>query len=209
MGAFSTGSITAIIGGSIRVMIDTAGMFITPERARRIRFSEPTFRVRPALLVRKGNPFELHSYEQALRKPGIRLAAISGSVEEHLLLRMGFEQNRLITLPDARSGHAVIESGRVDGFALSSPSLRWMMMQKRKHRAEIAVPFDQPSSVLTGRLGYGAFVFRKKDNTLQSAWNDVQKSFIGSSEHLRLLRSFGFTEGELPGAITTAEVLSP
>ncbi len=185
------------------------GMFITPERARRIRFSEPTFHVRQALLVRKGNPLALHSYEQARRRPGTRIAVISGSVEEQLLRQMDYPKERLVAMPDAQSGHVVVEVGSADGLALSSPSLHWMMMQKREHRAEIAVPFDQPSSVLTGRLGYGAFVFRKKDNTLQSAWNDVQKGFIGSSEHLRLLRSFGFTEGELPGSITTAEVLSP
>lgn len=191
-----------------RIDVIASGMFITPERAAQVRFSEPTFHALQALLVRRGNTLSLHSYEQALQHPEIRVAVLSGSVEEHLLLRMSFPKERLIAVPDAKSGRSAVESGIADGLALSSPTLRWMMLQSRKSRIEIAEPFEQPPAAM-GRFGYGAFVFRREDSALQSAWSDAQKGFVGSTEHVQLLRSFGFTEAELPGPVTTAEVLSP
>ena len=192
--------------GNIDVI--ASGMFITPERARRARFSEPTFHARQALLVRKGNPLALHSYEQALKRPGTRITAISGSVEEQLLLHIGYSKERLVPVPDALTGLSAVESGIADGLALSSPTLRWITSHNRGNRVEIAQPFDQPRATI-GNLGYGAFVFRKQDGALQHAWSDAQKGFIGSPDHVHLLKRFGFTEKELPGRITTAEVLSP
>ncbi|NTV62864.1 MAG: transporter substrate-binding domain-containing protein, partial [Oscillochloris sp.] len=38
-----------------------AGMFITPDRAQRVAFSQPTFHVKQGLLVLVGNPYGLHS----------------------------------------------------------------------------------------------------------------------------------------------------
>jgi polar amino acid transport system substrate-binding protein len=192
-----------------RIDVIAAGMFITPERARRVRFSEPTFHVRQALLVRKGNPLSLHSYEQARQRPGTRIAVLSGSMEEQLLQRMDYPKERLVAVPDARAGRVAVEAGSADGLALSSPTLNRIMTERRESRLEIAEPFAQPPPATTGRLGYGAFVFRKKDETLQAAWNEAQKGFIGSPGHVQLLRNFGFTEAELPGSVTTAEVLSP
>jgi len=192
-----------------RIDVIAAGMFITPERARRVRFSEPTFHVRQALLVCKGNPLDLHSYTQALKTPGTRIAVLSGSVEEQMLRRMNYPMERLVAVPDARSGSVAVESGRADGLALSSPTLHRIVTEKRNDRIEIADPFVQPLPAISGRLGYGAFVFRKKDEVFQAAWNEAQKDFIGSPDHLQILKSFGFTEAEVPGSVTTAEVLSP
>lgn len=192
-----------------RIDVIASGMFITPERAKRVRFSEPTFHVRQALLVLKGNPHDLHSYEQALQRPGIRIAAITGSVEEILLRHLGYPEERLVSVPDALTGRVVVESGNATGLALSAPSLRSMMMQDPKGLTEIAQPFNQPKSTLACKSGYGGFGFRLGDRQLQEAWNRAQEGFIGSQEHLELIRNLGFGEIGLPGSVTTEEVLSP
>ncbi|MBL8112631.1 MAG: transporter substrate-binding domain-containing protein, partial [Acidobacteria bacterium] len=67
-----------------RYDVVASGMFITPERARVVSFSIPTFRVRQGLLVREGNPRDLHSYRDAVASPEVRVAVVSGSVEETL-----------------------------------------------------------------------------------------------------------------------------
>jgi len=190
-----------------RIDVVASGMFITPKRAAKVLFSEPTFHVQQALLVRKGNPRRLHSYEDAAKSPGVRVAVLAGSIEKSLLDGMGLPAQRIVIVPDAHSGRVVVASGRADGLALSSPTIRWMAMQDRTGRVAIAEPFAQPAG--TGKRGYGGFAFRKEDRQLRSAWNEAQRQFIGSDEHRSLIRRFGFSDRELPGAVTTAEVLSP
>jgi polar amino acid transport system substrate-binding protein len=191
-----------------RIDIVAAGMFITPKRAQRISFSEPTFHVRQGLLVVKGNPWRLGSYQQTLSEPHIKIAVLSGSVEEELLCRMGMPEYRLVRVPDALTGRVAVESALAVGLALSSPAIKWMALRDQLGKTEIAQPFEQPELALKERLSYGAFAFRKEDRRLISAWNKELKAYIGSPYHQKLLAAFGFTQAELPGSITTKEVLA-
>jgi polar amino acid transport system substrate-binding protein len=54
--------------------------------------------------------------------------------------------------------------------------------------------------------GYGAFAFRKRDRALRDAWNLALDAYVGSAEHLSLVRPFGFTGRELPD-VQRAEAL--
>jgi polar amino acid transport system substrate-binding protein len=190
-----------------RVDMVAAGMFITRERAERVLFSEPTFRVRQALLVLAGNPLGLHSYGQAAAR-GARVAVLGGSVEERLL--RGLYRSRgdlLVVAPDAVTGLVAVESGQADGLALSSPTVRWMASQDRLGRAEVADPFEQEPGV-SDRLGFGAFVFRKNCPALCAACSGELSRFIGSAEHRELVAPFGFTASELPGGMRTGQILA-
>lgn len=183
-----------------------AGMFITPERARLVSFSEPTFHVRQGLLVFKGNPKKLHSYADAVVQPNIKIAVLSGSVEQQILHELGMSTERIIEVPDALTGQTAVETQTVDGFALSTISLRWMKLQNQQTNSEVAEPFTFAGK--NQYLGYGAIVFRKEDTQLQTAWNAEMKSWIGSQQHLETIASFGMTLTEMPGTTTTQEILS-
>lgn len=192
-----------------RIDVIAAGMFITPERAKQVNFSNPTFHVRQGLLVAKGNPRQIHSYQQAALQIDIKIAVLSGAVEEGLLRELGFTDPQLLIVPDAQTGRVAVESGLADGLALSSPTIQWMALQNQLGRTEMAQPFDQPEQALQQRLGYGAFAFRKSDTQLLSAWNQELKTLVGSSEHLQLVSKFGLTAAEMPGNITAQEVIVP
>lgn len=190
-----------------RIDVIAAGMFITPERAHRVAFSEPTFHVREGLLVNPGNPHALHSYAEAVHNRLVKIAVLSGSIEEAHLGALVRAPAQLTHVPDARTGRIAVEAGAVQGFALSLPSLRWLALQHELGHTEIATPFSQPG-MLPGLAGYGAFAFRKDDTLLLAAWNDAQAGYIGTPDHRALIAAFGFDEGELPGAVRTREVLS-
>ena len=185
-----------------------AGMFITPERAQRVAFSDPTFHVREGLLVAHGNPADIHSYQQLLTLADIKIAVIAGAVEETLLRRMGLPADRLVRVPDALAGCVAVESGVVGGMALSSPTIQWMAHRHQLGQTEAAYPFEQPDEVLKERLGFGAFAFRKEDRQLRSAWNAAMRTFIGTVEHRSMVSPFGITEADVPTGITVTEVLS-
>lgn len=183
-----------------RFDVIAAGMFITPERRMRVAFSQPTFHVGTGLLVRKGNPHGLHSHADLLQKINIRIAVLSGSVEESHLLQMGCPEARLVRVPDALSGRSAVLSGHADALALSAPTIRWMVMNPVAGLTEMAEPFQMAAGDMTLQRAAGGFAFRKEDRALCRAWDEELSRFIGSEEHRRLVRDFGFNAVELPPA---------
>lgn len=191
-----------------RIDVVAAGMFITPERAALVSFSDPIFHVRQGLLVARGNPRGLHSYRDALADARVRLAVLSGAVEFDVLRRAGLEESQLVTVPDARTGRVAVETGLADGLALSSPTIQWMALREKLGKTEIARPFEAPGQEFTGRTGYGAFAFRKEDKALLAAWNRELRIFTASEDFRELMRSFGFGPDELPGDAGVKEILA-
>lgn len=191
-----------------RIDVIAAGMFITPERARRVAFSEPIFQVSQGLLVAKGNPLSLHSYADAGKRHGARVAVLSGAVEEKMLVASGVDAGRLVRVPDARTGLTAVETGMADGLALSAPTIAWMGGAGQLGRTEPAQPFAQPPEQLTRGFGYGAFVFRKGDKALLAAWNAAQKEIMAGPRYKEIMAAFGFTPEDDPGTVTTREILA-
>lgn len=189
-----------------RIDVVAAGMFITPQRARRVAFSEPVFHVRQGLLVKRGNPLGLHSYQDVLKVGAARIAVLSGSVEKSMLLGLGIAEARLVSVPDPQAGLAALESGEADGLALGSPTITWMSEAHALARTEMAQPFVQPPSNVAGRNGYGAFALRKGDRELLRAWNKAQAEVLAGPDYTHLMDMFGFEPEEYPGKVTTQEV---
>ncbi len=192
-----------------RIDVVAAGMFITRERGEQVSFSEPVFHVRPALLVAKGNPKRLHSYQDALADGRIRLAVLTGAVEGDALRRAGLAERQLVMVPDAQTGRVAVETGMADGLALSSPTIQWMAIREQLGRTEIARPFEATGLELGGRTGFGGFAFRKEDKSLLAAWNEELMALAASPEYLDLMDDFGFGPEEMPGSMTTREILAP
>ena len=180
-----------------RFDVVAAGMFVTPERAARVAFSQPTFHARQALLVGRGNPRNLHSYTDAAATAGATIAVVAGSVEAGLLSGLGMADERLLQVPDAVTGKSAVATGIADGLALSSPTVRWMAAQDRSGAIEVATPFRQSGSNTNMRFGFGAFAFRPGDHALRNAWNAAMADVVGSSEHLQAVAPFGFTRDEI------------
>jgi len=123
-----------------RIDLIAAGMLITAERAARVAFSEPTFRVQPGLLVAEGNPFGLHAYADVVANSAVRIVVLEGSLEERMLRNLGLSADRLVRVPDALTGRVAVESGQAQCLALSRPSLRWMV-RSAPGTVELSEPF--------------------------------------------------------------------
>lgn len=189
-----------------RFDIIAAGMYIVPRRCREIAFTNPTYKIGEAFLVRAGNPLALHSYEDAAAHPRARLGVVSGAVELAYARDTGLPDERIVILPDVPSAVAAVQAGRIDAYAGTTLTIQDMLNKAGDAEIERARPFQNP--VIEGEtvLGYGAFGVRKEDETLLAALNERIEGFIGMQAHLDLVTAFGFTETELPGD-TTAESL--
>ena len=190
-----------------RFDVIAAGMFITPERRRRVAFSLPTFQAAPGLLVGKGNPLALHTYADVLRGADTRIAVLTGATEEGRLLQLGCPDARLVRVPDAASGREAVRCGHVAALALSAPTVRWMASHADAGATEVAEPFvDSAGAPASPALG--AMAFRWDEPDLRRAWNVELARFLGSTEHSRMVAAFGFSKSELPPSVTLPAAVS-
>jgi len=189
-----------------RFDIIAAGMYILPQRCKEIAFSNPTYSVGEAFVVAKGNPLALASYEEAARRAGARLGVVAGTVEREYARRTGVPDEQVVVFPDAPSALEGVIAGRIDAYAATSLTVNNLLARANSPRVERAQPFSDP--VIDGKpaRGYGAFGFRKSDGKLIAAFNGALARFIGTPAHLELVKPFGFTQAELPGGATAAEL---
>ncbi len=183
-----------------------AGMWILPPRCREILFSEPLSCILQGMLVRKGNPLNLHSYRDVTRHESARLGVVAGGVELMFARAAGIPESRLFIFPDQPSAVAGLQAGRVDANAGPAPAHRDLLLKPSTSGLEAIRSFAQPqASGLPARTCSG-IGFRKGDKQHLDEFNRHLTAFIGTPEHLELIRSFGFTEAELPTGMTTEEL---
>lgn len=169
-----------------------AGLFITEARRALVRFSDPTVRVMPGLLVASGNPKAVRSYRDALRPGGPRIAALSGSVEQSRLKSLGVADAQLLVVPDAQAGRAAVAGGVAAALALSLPALR-QMAQGLPGAFDVLADPDAAAD----RVG---FAFHPDDAALQQAWNAAQAGWVGGEEQRRMLAALGLPAADIVAA---------
>ena len=175
-----------------RIDAIAAGMFVTPERQKEALFTQPTARVRSALIVRPdeqrlpGQP----TTADLPRAPGFRWATLHGAEENGLLARAGVPASDISTVPQASRGLRTVAEQTSDGFVISAVTATRLVAANPQWQLEVRPVQDAPA-------GYPAFAFRLTDTGLRDAMNEELKSFLGTPEHLELVAPFGFTVSEL------------
>jgi polar amino acid transport system substrate-binding protein len=189
-----------------RFDIITAGMFVTPKRALEVAFANPEYSIGEAIAVKKGNPLNLHSYEDIKNNPKAKIAVMGGAIEAEYLKKIGVSTKQIVITTDNPAAFASLKAGRVDVITMTGPSLEAIIKAANDTSLERIMDFKQP--VIDGKdvRGYGAAVFRKEDNDFREAYNKELKALLDSGELLKIINQFGFTEQELPGAMTADEL---
>jgi polar amino acid transport system substrate-binding protein len=177
-----------------RFDIIAAGMFITPKRCAEIAFSEPSYGIGQAMLVKSGNPKKIVDYGSIVANKDLKLAVMAGAVEAGYAKDAGIPQAQLVVLPDQSSLLAAVQAGRADAAALTALSIA--DMAKKGEGVESTKPFGEVAGKSV--KGHGGFGFRKEDKELYKAFNDQLKKFIGTPEHIALVEPFGFGKDYLP-----------
>ena len=185
------------------------GTEITPERCRQVLFSRPTHATGEAFLVRAGNPHDLHSYRDVARHDHAAIGVVTASVQHRYAIDAGVAASRIRVLSSPAAGLASLSSGVIDAFA--SDTLAIQLLANRADptvvaKIERAQPFTGPIVDGVEVKRYGAFAFRKSDAGFHREFNRYLREFIGSDEHLALVRPFGITRADLPGTVTAKEI---
>lgn len=174
-------------------------MFILPKRCELVAFSNPIWRGGSAFLVKTGNPKNLHSYDDVAKGDAI-VGVMAGAVEQEYAKKAGIPDDRVTQLADAAALLESLKAGRVDAVILTPDSVN-AMAERSGGDAERAEPFENPPFA----NAFAAAVFRIEDSELRLAFNDVLKDTVGTPEFMELLKPNGYTEDNLPGAMTADE----
>lgn len=190
-----------------RFDIIAAGMYVTPARCGQVAFSDPTYGVGQAFLVKQGNPKNLHSYEDVLKHPDVKLGVVVGAIEAEYASKVKIPAGQMVVFPDAVSALSGVQAGRADAYAATALTVNDLMGKTDGGSGlEKAQPFSDPQIDGKGVRGYGAYAFRPDDKAFADAFNAELAKFIGTDEHQKLVAPFGFTPQELPDGVTAAKL---
>jgi len=175
-----------------RFDVIAAGMYITPPRCQQVIFTDPHYQIPDTLLVRKGNPKNLHSYQDIAKDPSVKLAVMAGTVELGYAREGGVTDAQIVQVPDTTAQLQAVRAGRAD-----AASATWLTVKnlaaKGGDGVEMVMDFiDDPA-----HTGYGGLAFRPEDKDLRDAVNAQLKSWLGSEEHLATIEPFGFDRANL------------
>lgn len=171
-----------------------ASMYITPKRCKQVLFANPTYGIGEAFIVKKGNPDGISTYQDAVVK-GMKIAFVAGTAEIGHAKMAGMKRKQRVIVPDFASAIASVKAGRVSAAALTS--LTAQGLAAKDDGIERAKPFTFSHKGKKFR-GEGSFGFRTEDADLRDAVNKELAKFIGSPEHLALIKEFGFDSSNLP-----------
>lgn len=188
-----------------RFDVIAAGLFITPERALRVRFSEPSVVVHPGLLMRADEPLATPTWAGLAGQDSLRVAVIDQAVEQAELRRLGVVDQRLLVVPDAATGRAAVEARLADALALSLPAVRALAADRPGLLTVRLQP--EPGQPRVAGIGHVGFAFRPQDVALRQAWLQAQAQVQGQAQHMSLLQRLGFSAADLPQGLRLADLL--
>lgn len=192
------GLIPGLMAGRFDVI--AAGMYVTPERAQQVLFTDPHYQLRDTLLVARGNPRKLNSYADIAAHPKAKLAVMSGTAQHGYAREAGIPENRILQVPSTTAQLQAVRTRRADAAAGTELTMKALSAKVRGRLEALADFKDDPA-----HTGYGAFAFRKSDQDLRDAVNAALKEWLGSEEHLETVAPFGFDRSNLTTK-TAAEI---
>lgn len=183
-----------------RFDVIATALYIRPQRCEQVAFTNPTVAIGMGLVVAKGNPFNLHSYEDIAAKADVRLGLVAGTTDLQYARDAGVPEDRIVQLGDPTSALEALRGGRIEAISGTGPTVQ-LLIDRTNQEFDRALPFPKTAKT----TGYGAFAVRKDDTDLLKALNEALAGFIGTPQHLDLVKPFGVTSEEVPGPDATAE----
>ena len=186
-----------------RFDIITAGMYVLPKRCENVRFTEPLGEFAEAFLVMRGNPHDLHSFED-VRDKGLTLVTGAGYTTVDHARRVGLAEDQIMQIPDLASALAALTADRAQAISASVFAIK-ELAKKGGDEIELAKPFNAPDFT----KGYSAYAFRQSDEASAEAFNARMRAYLGTPEMMKAVADLGYGEEQLPpDEVTTASLCS-
>jgi polar amino acid transport system substrate-binding protein len=168
---------------------------ILPARCQQVLFSEPNSSYGDGLMVPKGNPKNIHSYEDIAKNSSLKLAVVNGTSHLQFAEGVGVPEGQLVVIANNADAPATVASGRADAYAATEATVGSLV--KDNERLESADPFSDP--VIDGKAmrSYGGFAFAQGSEDLVAAFNAELAEFKKTDDYKKILTTYGVSEGSI------------
>ncbi len=165
-----------------------AGMFITPDRAQEVIFSDPDYCGYTAFAVAEGNPLGLTDFQSIIDSEAT-LGVMGGAVEDDYAVDSGVPDGQISRFNDTASLFDALPAGRIDAVALTDATVATQTANLEGF--ESSEPFVP---VIDGeeQLGCGAFAF--DDQEFRDIFNEKLKEFQEEDRVHPIIEEFGFSQ---------------
>lgn len=181
-----------------------ASQNVLPARCTQVSFSSINSSYGEGLLVKAGNPHDIHGYDWFLKNRDAKLAVVSGADELRFAHAMGIHDSQIVNLSANADALSAVADGRVAAYAATG--LTVARLARHSKAVEPAAPFTQP--VVNGHSvrSYGAFSFRKDETSLLAAFDKALDAYKKTDDWAKTLMKYGLTQQDVEAArkMTTA-----
>lgn len=177
-----------------RYDIITGGMYILKSRCENINFTDPIGLFGDAMLVPKGNPKNIHNYQDVI-KTGAKLVTGAGFNTVEAAKKEGVPESQMLLVAGEVEILAAMKAGRADA-AVQTFFGAQEHAEKTHGEFEVTDPADMPKWTKNW-VGIG---MRKSDTDFLAAFNKAMAKVIGGEKWLEATAPYGYTKFQLPGA---------
>lgn len=183
-----------------RYDVVAAEMAILPQRCEQIIYTDPNSSYGEGLLVAKGNPKDIHSFE-SFATSGNKVAIMAGADQLEMLQAMNVPADAMVTISNNADAISTVSSGRADAYAATSLTVG-ELAAKGKGKVEAAHDFVDP--VVDGEIvrSWGGFALSKDSPNLRDAINEELAKFKKTDEWNKILADNGFSEEDRSESFT-------
>lgn len=172
----------------------TAGMYITPERAEQVQFTDPDYCVQESLAVEEGNPLDIENYQSIVDDSDITVAVASGTVEVGYLEDAGVPDEQVDTYGSIDGMYRALEADEVDAV---TGTLATVQTQAEARDGIEALPGFFPTDADGEQvMPCGAHAFA--DEEFRDAFNEVLNEFRDDGTTMEIITEYDdFTEADV------------
>jgi polar amino acid transport system substrate-binding protein len=200
----------ALIPGLIAKRFDIicTGLFLKPQRCQVIAFGNPDSLSREGMLVKTGNPKNIHGLADVAANENVTVTVLRASVDVNYAKEANIPDARVLILPDLGDTFAAVKSGRADVVFASQLVLSSMLQKMNDPALELVEKFIDPLSNGKPVVDYAAMGFRKEDKMLRDAYNKGLGNLVASGEIISINKKWGLPDMLSPTTSTpTADQL--
>lgn len=185
-----------------------AEMAVLPQRCKEVLFSEPDSSYGEGLLVAKGNPENLHSYE-AFVGSGHKIAIMAGADQLDILQALGVPASQMVTISSNADAISTIATGRASAYAATSVTT--VELANKSDKVEVARNFTDP--LINGEpvRSWGAFAFAQGSEDFRDAVNAELEKFKKTQGWAKTMNHYGFSVADKEASFkkSTAALCGP
>jgi len=157
-----------------------------------ITFSGPAYWYGPAVLVAKGNPLKIASYDDL---KGKKVGSISGSAADFYLRKIGVQTTAFKSETEELQS---LNQGRLE--AVLEDDLVFIEFEKTNPQSNIQALWSiatPPDIINGGGYGMARYAFRKEDCQLRSAYTTALSEMRANGMVSAILKKYGLTDRNL------------